>query len=245
MEELWDPRRKIELKSIKNVRDLGGYPCVGGRKTRWGMFFRSGDMSAMSKADQKALLLRGVQSVIDLRMEKEISVAANGFAGSSKLFFVNHDFWGTRFDNYRSARKTAAPNEKLADLYCSGLEINGFVMAEIMKTFAYKRGGFIFHCRSGKDRTGLVSAMLLSIAGVTEDLICADFGLSSEYLDEPELTEEELNKPGAYQKGSEPETMKLTLAFLKRNYGGVINYLKTQGVSDLEIELIQKKIVDD
>ena len=118
-------------------------------------------------------------------------------------------------------------------------------MAEIMKTFAYRQGGFIFHCRSGKDRTGLVAAMLLSIAGVPKDTICADFGLSSEYLNEPELTGEELKKPGAYQKGSEPETMKLTLAFLDRSYGGAINYLEAQGVSSTEIELIRNKIIDD
>ncbi len=87
--------------------------------------------------------------------------------------------------------------------------------------------------------------MLLSIAGVPKDTICADFGLSSEYLNEPELTREELKKPGAYQKGSEPETMKLTLAFLDRSYGGAISYLEAQGVSSAEIELIRNKIIDD
>ena len=245
MEETRNPRRKIELNSVENLRDLGGYQCANDLKTRWGVFFRSGDMSVMSKKDQKALLSIGVQTVIDLRMAKEIDVAPNVFADSGELFFVNHDFWGTRFDDYRSVRKTAAPTEKLADLYCRGLEINGFVMAEIMKTFAYRQGGFVFHCRSGKDRTGLVAAMLLSIAGVPKDTICADFGLSSEYLNEPELTGEELKKPGAYQKGSEPETMKLTLAFLDRSYGGAISYLEAQGVSSAEIELIRNKIIDD
>ena len=245
MEETRDPRRKIKLDSVQNLRDLGGYSCANDRKTRWGVFFRSGDMSAVSEVDQRALLAKDIRSVIDLRMTKEIEAAPNVFVESHELFFINHDFWGTRFDNYRSIRKTATPNEKLADLYCSGLEINGFVMAEIMKTFAYQKGGFIFHCRSGKDRTGLVAAILLSIAGVPFDTICADFALSSEYLNEPELTQEELKTPGAYQKGSAPETMKLTLTFLNQRYGGVVEYLEQQGVSNAEIELIRKKIVDD
>ena len=54
-----------------------------------------------------------------------------------------------------------------------------------------------------------------------------------------------MKKPGAYQKGCEPETMKLTLAFLDRSYGGAINYLEAQGVSSTEIELIRNKIIDD
>ena len=245
MDESVDPRRNLNLQSVQNLRDLGGYSSKDGRKTKWGNFLRSGDMSAMTEDDQEALLRQGIRSVIDLRMVKEIAIAPNVFSDSKQAAFFNHDFWGTRFDDYRSVRKNATPNEKLADLYCSGLEVNGFVMAEIMKTFACEKGGFIFHCRSGKDRTGLVAAILLSIAGVPEDIICADFGLSSEYLNEPALMQEEQKKPGAYQKGSAPETMKLTLAFLNQRYGGVIKYLEQQGVTSEEIELIRRKIIDD
>ena len=245
MKELIDPRRNLGIGSVKNMRDLGGYSCINDCKTRWGIFFRSGDMSEVNEADQRTILSKGIGSIVDLRMSKEIIVAPNVFEKSSELFFINHDFWGTRFDDYRSARKTANPTQKLADLYCKGLEVNGFVMAEIIKTFAYRPGSFIFHCRSGKDRTGLVAAVLLSIAGVAQDTICADFGLSSEYLNEHELTKDELKMPGAYQKGSDPETMRMTLAFLDQQYGDVISYLQRQGVTNEEIELVRKKIVDE
>ena len=147
MDELVDPRRNLNLDSVQNLRDLGGYSTKNGRKTKWGTFLRSGDMSAMTEDDQEALLRQGIRSVIDLRMVKEIEIAPNVFSDSKQVAFFNHDFWGTRFDDYRSVRKNATPNEKLADLYCSGLEVNGFVMAEIMKTFAYEKGVFIFHCR--------------------------------------------------------------------------------------------------
>ena len=245
MDELVDPRRNLSLGSVQNLRDLGGYSTKDGRKTKWGVFFRSGDMSAMTEDDQEALLGQGVRSVIDLRMAKEIETAPNVFADSQEVTFFNHDFWGTRFDDYRSKRKSAAPQEKLADLYCSGLEVNGFVIAEVMKTFATEEGGFVFHCRSGKDRTGLVAAILLSIAGASDEVIAKDFGLSTTYLDEPELTEEDLKKPGAYQKGSAPETMMLTLEFLRDRYGGVMSYLKDQGVSILEIESVREKILGE
>ena len=245
MNELIDPRRNLNLDSVQNLRDLGGYSTKEGRKTKWGIFLRSGDMSAMTKDDQAALLRQGIRCVIDLRMAKEIAIAPNVFSDSKKVAFFNHDFWGTRFDNYRSKRKSATPEEKLSDLYCAGLEINGFVMAAVMKTLASGEGGFVFHCRSGKDRTGLVAAILLVIAGVPDEVVAKDFGLSATYLNEPELTEDDLKKPGAYQKGSAPETMMLTLDFLRDRYGGVEGYLDDQGVSVLEIESVREKILGD
>ena len=245
MNELVDPRRNLNLGSVQNLRDLGGYSTKEGRKTKWGIFLRSGDMSAMTKDDQAALLRQGIRCVIDLRMAKEIAIAPNVFSDSKKVAFFNHDFWGTRFDDYRSKRKSATPEEKLSDLYCAGLEINGFVMAAVMKTLASGEGGFVFHCRSGKDRTGLVAAILLVIAGVPDEVVAKDFGLSTTYLNEPELTEDDLKKPGAYQKGSAPETMMLTLDFLRDRYGGVEGYLSDQGVSVSEIESVREKILGD
>ena len=245
MNELIDPRRNLNLDSVQNLRDLGGYSTKEGRKTKWGVFLRSGDMSAMTKDDQAALLRRGIRCVIDLRMAKEIAIAPNVFSDSKKVAFFNHDFWGTRFDDYRSKRKSATLEEKLSDLYCAGLEINGIVMAAVMKTLASSEGSFVFHCRSGKDRTGLVAALLLVIAGVPDEVVAKDFGLSTTYLNEPELTEDDLKKPGAYQKGSAPETMMLTLDFLRDRYGGVEGYLRDQGVSVSEIESVREKILGD
>ena len=245
MNELVDPRRNLNLDSVQNLRDLGGYSTKEGRKTKWGVFLRSGDTSAMTKDDQAALLRQGIRCVIDLRMAKEIAIAPNVFTDSNNVAFFNHDFWGTRFDDYRSKRKSATPEEKLSDLYCAGLKINGFVMAAVMKTLASSEGSFVFHCRSGKDRTGLVAALLLVIAGVPDEVVAKDFGLSTTYLNEPELTEDDLKKPGAYQKGSAPETMMLTLEFLRDRYGGVEGYLSDQGVSVSEIESVREKILGD
>ena len=69
--------------------------------------------------------------------------------------------------------------------------------------------------------------------------------LSQKILVSQQLTEEDLKKPGAYQKGSAPETMMLTLEFLRDRYGGVMSYLKDQGVSILEIESVREKILGE
>ncbi|NKC01656.1 MAG: hypothetical protein GKR90_24575 [Pseudomonadales bacterium] len=242
--ELHHPDRGIELDTAENVRDLGGYTTRDGGKTRWRVFVRSGDMDALSTTDQQTFVNYGISTVIDLRMQKEIDVSPNAFTDSDAVVFKIHDFWGTRFDAYRSANKQAPPPQKLADLYCAGLEKSGFVMAEIMATFAAdERTGYAFHCRSGKDRTGLVAALLLSIAEVSRDTICKDYGLTAEYLKQGAINPIEANKPGAWQCGCEAETMALTLTFLDERFGGPIKYLQAQGVSDDNLDTIRAKFV--
>ena len=166
------------------------------------------------------------------------------FNNSEKVDFRIHDFWGTRFDDYRSQDKTAPPYKKLADLYCAGLQKSGFVMAEIMSTFAEEdHTGFAFHCRSGKDRTGLVAAMLLSIADVAEDTICADYALTAQFLKQKAINPIDAGKPGAWQLECDAQTMHLTLEFLRKEFGGPVSYLRTQGVSDQELDAVRRKIL--
>jgi protein-tyrosine phosphatase len=245
MDELKHPRRGLAINTADNVRDLGGYATNDGKTTQWARFVRSGDMVRLSEEDQATLIAYGITTVIDLRMEKEIVVEPNVFANSTAVTFRNHDFWGTRFDDYRALRKDVSHTHKLADLYCSGLEKSGFIMADIMATFAESDDvGFAFHCRSGKDRTGLVAALLLSIAGVPRSTICSDFALSAEYLGHGKPSEEDRKKPGAYLSGCSTETMALTLGFLDEKFGGVEGYLGKQGVSDADIARIRGKLLE-
>ena len=185
-------------------------------------------MNQLTQADQQSLVSYGIGSVIDLRMGWEIADAPNVFSRSQLVNFYNHDFWGDRFDTYRSGSRGAAPEKKLADLYCSGLVKSGFIMADIMGTIADSAdSGFAFQCRSGKDRTGLVAAILLAIAGVCDETICADYALSSSFLKSPEPDAEvDPKQPGYYLKGCAPETMAFTLGFLKEEYSSIEGYLR-------------------
>ena len=243
-QELNDARRVLRLDSAQNVRDLGGYGTEQGQVTCWGRVVRSGDMDQLSEADQHALIAHGVGTVIDLRMEKETTAAPNRFSQSDQVEFVIHDFWGRRFDTYRSKNKTAAPEQKLADLYCEGLAQSAFVMADIMHTVAAADRGVAFHCRSGKDRTGLVAAFLLELAGVPRATVCADYGLTEALLVSAEADKQiDPNQPGAYLRGCAPETMARTLAYVDSNFGGVAEYLRKQGLSDADLGQIRAKLL--
>ena len=246
MDETLHPNRGLNIESAENVRDLGGYSTVDGGTTQWARFVRSGDMNQLTQADQQSLVSYGIGSVIDLRMGWEIADAPNVFSCSQSVNFYNHDFWGDRFDTYRSGSRGAAPEKKLADLYCSGLVKSGFIMADIMCTIADSAdSGFAFQCRSGKDRTGLVAAILLDIAGVSDETICADYALSSSFLKSPEPDPEaDPKQPGYYLKGCAPETMAFTLGFLNEEYSSVEGYLRQLDISVLQIQRIREKLRD-
>ena len=242
MNEIQHVARGLNLESAENVRDLGGYTTIDGKMTQWRRFVRSGDMDHMTTVDQQVLIDYGINTVIDLRMAKEVAAMPNVFSRSRRVRFLAHDFWGDRFDTYRSSSKGAPAEVKLADLYCSGLVKSGFVMREILGSIAaMPKNGFVFHCRSGKDRTGLVSMLLLAIAGVPDDTICADFALTSSFL-KPE--EADPNQPGFYLKGCKPETMVLTLDFLRHKFSSVEGYLQHIGITAREIDRIRQKLVD-
>lgn len=244
MEETLHPRRALDIKSAQNIRDLGGYSTEDGRTTKWGRFVRSGDMDRLTRADQKKLIGYGIRTVIDLRMAREVNEMPNVFSQSREVNFYNHDFWGDRFVDYRSKNRQAAAEVKLADLYCSGLIESGFIMADIMTTIADTvENGFAYHCRSGKDRTGLVSALLLAVARVPEDTICADYALTSCFLSSADAEQPaDPKQPGYYLRGCAPKTMALTLAFLQDRFSGVEGYLRHLGITEQQLHRIRAKL---
>ena len=245
MDETQHPNRDLKLVTLENARDLGGYRTATGATTQWRRFVRTGDMNAVSGADQDALIAHGIGTVIDLRMRKEIEAAPNVFGESGKARLVLHDFWGDRFDDYRSPDRTAEPAKKLADLYRAGLKQNAFVVAEIMTTFAESGApGFAFHCRSGKDRTGLIAALLLGLADVPAETICADFALTATYLKTEAINPIDGKRPGAWQRGSDPATMMMTLAHLDERYGGARGYLRWAGVNDATLDGVRARLLE-
>ena len=236
-------QRVLDLQTIQNARDLGGYRIDDHWQTAWRLFVRTGDMDQVSTPDQDGLVDYGIRTVIDLRMARELETLPNAMDGHDTIAFRHHDFWGKRFDDYRSKRRGAAAAVKLADLYCAGLVESGFVMRDIVETIAAvsDSGGVAYHCRSGKDRTGLVSMVLLGIAGVPASTICTDYALTSRYLDLGGGKRVQPGQPGYFLLGCEPETMQRTLAFLDAEYGGVEAYLRDIGTAPDAIDAIRMR----
>ena len=123
----------------------------------------------------------------------------------------------------------------MCDLNCRLLETNRRHVAAVLTAVARARpGGVLFHCHAGKDRTGLISAVVLALVGVPDEYIVEEYAVSHprleqrrlDLLDQLDLTSERRIYLDVLTR-SMPETMRLTLACLNRRYGGVEGYLRT------------------
>ena len=131
--------------------------------------------------------------------------------------------------------------------YLLMLDTRQAAFRDIFTSIAHAEGGVVFHCFAGKDRTGLVAAMLLSLAGVPEDHIGADFAATDVQLAEkyeqwiaasaPEqraAMREELRCP--------PERILAVLDHLESTWGGVASYLEAAGVKAPEIDRLTMRL---
>lgn len=261
-DEILDPKRHIPLESLQNFRDLGGYSTTDGRTTRWRRFARCAGMQALTDADQKAMVDYGIRVVVDLRQQREIDKSPNPFADYDGVVYHHLDLWGDRVDDFKSSRSSLTQAEKMADLYRTGFVRCEGIIGEIMGTLADEGDhASVFHCGAGKDRTGIVAALLLGIAGVPYETIAADYALTALYLKDPNRdhenpdpmfisesvranTDPDRQPLPVYMFSCLPETMRLALAFLDENYGGVEDYVRKIGVTDAQIDRLRTKFVE-
>jgi protein-tyrosine phosphatase len=168
--------RHVEFQRLHNFRDLGGYAAVDGRTVRWGLLYRSDSLGKLDGQDWEKFLALGVRTVIDLRYHWEI--AAKGrvpeFAG---LDYHNFSIEHRSYDQ-AGLDSSLDPAVYLADRYAE-VALDGVKeLRQTLETIAGQPAPVVFHCASGKDRTGIVAALVLSLLGVSEDDIIADFALT-------------------------------------------------------------------
>ncbi|MGD9560088.1 MAG: tyrosine-protein phosphatase [Oscillospiraceae bacterium] len=234
--------RRLPLQGTNNTRDLGGYPCVGG-STRWGAFFRSDSPFGLTQADIALLKTTGVTDAVDLRSDHECENfpspldEANGFV-RHHIPLVDqvhsHDFEGD------------LPGS-MSGLYISLLDDSQSDVARVFRAFISARGGVLFHCAVGKDRTGVVSMLLLLLAGASEADVVADYSISETYMREV-FEGEKLNARGRpvplYVLRSMPDSMWRVLDHLQKKYGTAEDYLRAVGLNNDEIDAVRDKILE-
>lgn len=244
------PMRLLAWDSCYNTRELGGYVTANQQQTRWKAFVRSDSLNRLDEVGQAALLGYGVQTVIDLRTLDEVEDAPNAFARTQQQTPITLHI--PILDSTDVGwQKGSRDINTMADLYSLMLDTFGGQFASVMKAIANAAPGTIaFYCHAGKDRTGLVAALLLSLAEVPAETIIADYASSDLYL-EPvyaELRQAAANSPERLNRMQWllqclPETMHGTLDYLGAKYGGAENYLLTNGVTTEEIAQIRARLL--
>ena len=244
--------RDLDWDGLLNARDLGGHPTEDGGETRWGSVVRADSVRQLTDAGWQAVVDYGVRTIVDLRSDEEL---AEDPPTEKPVEAVHVSFFDSRpevFEEVEQASVAAADHASATrDVYLIFLEhFRSNVAAAIRAVANAPDGGVVVHCHGGKDRTGLVSAFLLRLAGVPIEEIATDYSLSEERLrtrheewfaqaaDEAEL--ERLHRISKTPASSMVEV----LDELERRYGSIAGYLKAGGATDEELERARSRLRD-
>lgn len=168
-----------------NVRDLGGLPTRDGRRTRPGAFFRSASTRFMSADGWQQARDAGVRTVVDLRRDDELAQDPTSTADAARaagLVVTGVDLTGPEDDpvwDLLDGRALGATPLLFEPCLAAMPDRVVAVMTALART---PEGGVVFHCQAGRDRTGLVSLVLLALAGVDHDAIVEDYERSGPLL---------------------------------------------------------------
>ncbi|MFI6166555.1 tyrosine-protein phosphatase [Nocardia sp. NPDC051052] len=168
--------RHIHFERLHNFRDLGGYPTEDGQVVRWQRLFRSDSLSKLRDEDWTSFLNLGVTTVIDLRYPWEIDRAGR-VRHHQSLAYHNLSIEHRPYDQAALGPEIET-GPYLAERF---VEVANDGVAEIrraLEVIAEADGPTVFHCASGKDRTGLLAALVLTLLGVSEERIIEDFTLT-------------------------------------------------------------------
>jgi protein-tyrosine phosphatase len=238
--------RALEWDALLNARDLGGLPTHQGGRTRFGSVVRSDNLMHLTGAGRTALLAYGIRTVIDLRLPFELKEEPDPFATRD-----GHPVTYRSISFIDPAADRPSDRLTLAEDYIGMLHRFRPQVAAVMCAIAEAgEGGIVVHCAAGKDRTGLISALLLSLAGVPPEAIADDYALTTEALrprEERWLAEgpgvrAEREAALAWNR-ARPEVMLQVLADIDRRHGGIEGYLGWVRVSDEELERIRERLL--
>lgn len=230
------PGQRVPFEGISNFRDLGGYPSTLGGAVVRGRVYRSDRLDRMSTADHARYAALGIRRIYDLRRSDERQVAPTPYPNVQVCIISTLESNG--FPKLGEEPKDRTGAYLLRDLYRGILVHAGSDIGRILAGMADPDGvPAVFHCTAGKDRTGMVAAILLEWLGVPRELVLDDYELTNSYRREAgeRDTFERLVASGVSPEAaagllSAPRwAMEETLAELDDEFGGIEQYLRRQG----------------
>jgi protein-tyrosine phosphatase len=233
------PQRKLALTGCVNFRDLGGYPGTGGCSIRWRHLFRADGLTRLDESDCAQLADLGLVTVIDLRTNGEVEQRGRF---PEDAFEVEY--------HHLPLTDVLPPTEDL-----SRYDEPAFVTARYQQLFSEGSSSLtraiellaepgalpaVFHCSAGKDRTGVLAALVLGFLGVPRQVIVEDYALSAEAMialfdrlkQEYADSVEEVERYAPAVISVSPETMAAFLDSLEAEHGSFDDLARSLGVTD-------------
>jgi len=244
-----DNHRILPLVGASNFRDLGGFPTTDGRVTRWGTFFRSDALHELTDDDMAVLRGIGLRTVIDLRTAVEVDRTGRGPLAHEDAQYFHLSVIDA--DGGESRGIPAPVDEDLANRYLWYLEIGRDALVGALEVLG-ESGSYplVFHCAAGKDRTGVLAALILEIIGVERQVIVDDYALTASRM---ELILERLLRHTPEGKNLydlpasafavEAVTMQGFLEALDARHGGARQWALAAGVPEQRLEAMTDILV--
>ncbi|MGC1503978.1 MAG: tyrosine-protein phosphatase [Sulfitobacter sp.] len=244
-----DLPRHIAIEGAYNIRDLGGYKTSRGTSIPSRRFLRADCLHRLEPGGTDHLVGEGLRCVIDLRTGTEVAQAPSLFKGLAAVDYVNLPL----FDDLSPAtlaRAGAAYQHPLVPFYTAALDTRGDAVRDILTSIArVPEGAVLFNCTAGKDRTGIIAALLLGVAGVSEADIIEDYVLTEQMI--PDLVDEFLSISRANGGNvaryatlleSPADTMAQMLSHISLQYGSVQDYVLQTGVGRADLLCLQERL---
>ncbi|MDR0838092.1 MAG: tyrosine-protein phosphatase [Oscillospiraceae bacterium] len=247
--------RRLPLETLHNARDLGGHPVPGG-VTRFGAFVRCEAPCALSPSDIDFLRDYGVTTSIDFRGDGEISRQPSSFEHCAGIAYVRSPTFNDQVAFGAKPGSKSPPVTafvKWGEKYVEMADTCHEWICETLEALADVRGCALYNCTTGKDRTGIMSALLLGLAGASFEDIIADYCVSEVYLQSVYIPLLEAYNSRFPEEGratvsdpffrTEPSAMAELLGHLQSEYGGIPEYARVCGVRDGTVQKIREKLL--
>lgn len=230
--------RYIEMNSIKNFRDLGGYFTKTDRQMRWGMIFRSGDLSSATLYDQEKIRRLNIKTIIDFRTDntsKKYPILVHPNIKKISLPIIQMD--SKALDDMMLDKNLTQSDavRKIQDSYISIVENSKEELSEMFEILLdFNNYPILISGSLGKDRVGLASFFILSAMGISQNVIVSDYMLSQEYINVSNVAKEAQSKPEYFQEAVtaifsvRPSYINYTIDYINQKYGSVDNYLEKE-----------------
>ena len=180
-------KRLIPLEGGRNFRDIGGFETADGKRVVWGKIYRSGVLNALTDADYEELARREISTVIDFRSNEErYHEPTDWRAGEVEMLnwdytidLIQSGFWETMNSPDLTVEKFDA---MMMGVYAGLLESLKPAYTAMFEELVDDDKPLVYHCSAGKDRTGIATALVLTVLGVDHESIVADYEISEQYL---------------------------------------------------------------
>lgn len=229
----------LPLTGAHNMRELGGYPTRDGRFTKKGCFLRGDNTNYLTQSDIDFLRGYPVVLAVDLRSAGELLKAPSLLEKVPDIHYKNV----TMADEMNSNEFLGVFPDTMGEMYIDLLETSKIRFGRVFQLFTahMHNGTCLFHCMAGKDRTGLVSMLLLELANVDDDIIIEDYAATQVFQEDLRIQQLEfLDQQGISVPErvllSEPQNIEAALSHLRLRYGGARGYLKECGIKNDDLD---------